>query len=128
MMAKFRKIFIFSFLILTISVNALSQPGTAEDPIISKSYAEKFFQWRKVSLEEGQTIEITSLTTFVLYSGEYSGKDKATKIINLTEGKEITDIGKIKRNHLLLLVDDNPLVLKAKKPSILLVKGKFRVE
>ncbi len=127
-MAKFKKIFIFLFLLLTISMNTLSQPGTSEDPIISKSYAEKFFQWRKVSLEEGQSVEITLLTTFILYSGEYSGKDKATKIINLTEGKEITDIGKIKRNHLLLLVDDNPLILRAKKSSVILIKGKFRVE
>lgn len=128
MIIKLRKIFIFLFLTLPISVNGLSQPGTSEDPIISKSYAEKFFQWRKITLEEGQSIEITPLTTFILYSGEYSGKDKATKIINLTEGKEITDIGKIKRSHLLLLVDDNPLILRAKKPSILLVKGKFLIE
>lgn len=126
---KSKKIILLLFIsigIITV-IKIFSQPGTQQDPIMSRSYVEKFFHWNKILLDVGQKIEISPNTSFILYLGEYTGEGLNVKILDLTEGREITNIEKIKKNHLLLLIGDNQLTLKAKKSAIIFIRGKHKV-
>lgn len=113
-------IIIFSFLMVAAFLLAQS-PGTAGDPLVSKSYLDHFFRFRSVVVPANAEIKPEPGALIVVRSGQIVLEGpKGKAIIDLTAGKELTTGAELPFNHLLIVPDSAEYKLKARKLSLML--------
>ena len=120
------KIFLF-LLFLSFSSNLFSQPGSSSDPVVTKSYVDNLFGWRKINISKNQVIIISKFTEFVILSGKFTDF-AGQNLMNLSEGKFLRNFRRIPYNHHLLVVDEGGVRFKSEADAIILIKGKFEIQ
>ncbi|GAB4284520.1 MAG: hypothetical protein Kow0029_31120 [Candidatus Rifleibacteriota bacterium] len=119
-----KKLQIFLMLIGVLLFDGLlcaQSPGTASDPLVSKSYLDQFFRFRSVVVPLNFDIKPSAGALIIVRSGSIRLEGpKGKAIVDLTTGKEIPVGNDLPINHLLIIPDSADYVLKAKKLSLLL--------
>lgn len=130
--------FLLMFLVVGMTVKAaIPEPGSKEDPIVTKSYVDKIAQELKQSA--GQTLEVVYLE-----NGETLIADKGAEIIlrsgnatvvgglggglaDVTSGKDLENAEVVLKNHLLIVPRDDGRGIKAQTQVVCIVRGNFTV-
>lgn len=103
------------------SVIFAQNPGTAGDPLVSKSYLDHFFRFRSVVVPANSGIKPEPGAMIIVRSGQMIIEGpKGKAIIDLTAGKEIQTGSELPHNHLLMIPDSAEYNLAAKKLTLLL--------
>lgn len=98
-----------------------AEPGSQEDPVVTKSYIESFYKWQNVNLKAGQTATTDLSVELVALSGEtevISGE-----LIDLTAAQVLKPGDIIPLNHLILSPRSDGRGIKATRDSEILIKG-----
>ncbi|MGM0598642.1 MAG: hypothetical protein ACQETH_02380 [Candidatus Rifleibacteriota bacterium] len=96
-------------------------PGTAGDPLVSKSYLDHFFRFKSYVLKEKELLRPEPGALIIVRSGEISIEGPEGKtVIDLTQGKEIKMSSVLPLNHLIIIPDSSEFVFKTKKQAIIL--------
>lgn len=117
--AKFR----LAALCLLLAATAVwaQSPGTASDPLVSKSYIDHFFRFRSVVLPADTELKPEPGALIVVRSGQLRLEaSRGKSVIDLTAGKEISGSSDLPLNHLIIVPDVDGYVLRAKKLTMLL--------
>lgn len=122
-MPKIKQVFVYFFLVCLFSATQLiaQNPGTAGDPLVSKSYLDHFFRFRSVVVPENSVIKPEPGALIIVRSGQAVMEGpKGKTIVDLTLGKELSVGHELPLNHLLIIPDSADYQLKAKKLTLLL--------
>lgn len=104
------------------------QPGTAEDPIVTRSYVDQFVTLQVVSVSAGQQLIADAGTEIILRAGKATAIATAGGVADLTAGKDLKLGEAIVTNHLLLIPRTDGRGLKAATDLVLVVRGTFVVK
>ena len=104
-----------------------AEPGSKDDPLITRSYLDNLHSWQLTNLQEGQTISLDLGVMLVLTAGKAQvvGNGKAG-LIDLTDGRELKDGERLPANHLLLSPASDRRGLRATSSATLLTRGLSR--
>lgn len=105
---------------------ALSQPGTHQDPVVSKSYLQAFYQFRIVSVPPGQKMVLGTGTEVVLRSGR--AEVVGNGLLDLSRGEDLGAGRALPPNHHLLCPRDDGRGLRTRTKVLLLVRGSYQFE
>lgn len=101
-----------------------AEPGSKDDPIVTRSYLENLYSWQVTSLQQGQTLSLDLGVTFVLRSGKATVVGAGSQgLVDLTLGRELKDGEKIAPNHLILSPASDRRGLRAISRVVLLTRG-----
>ncbi len=104
------------------------EPGTKEDPIVSKSYVDENIKYRPVKLEAGQRFVGSEGTEVIIRSGEtkavVSGENG---IPDITVGKDVKNNEKIELNHLVVIPRSDGRGFLAETLVWILVRGNYEI-
>lgn len=104
-----------------------AEPGSKDDPIITRSYLETLYSWQITNLPEGQSLSLDMGVTFVLRSGKATVVGVGSEgLVDLTDGKELKDGERIAANHLILSPASDRRGLRALSPVKMLTRGLTR--
>jgi len=104
-----------------------AEPGSKDDPVITRSYLETLYSWQVTNLAEGQTLSLDMGVTFVLRSGKAAVVGVGEQgLVDLTEGRELKDGERIAPNHLILSPASDRRGLRALSAVVLLTRGLTR--
>lgn len=113
-------------------------PGTAADPLVTRSFVEKYVnekigesagQWIIEEIKPGGVFKGGSGTEVVLRSGKATCVDPSTSgILDITNGGNVVDGQKVPSNHLLVIPRNDGRGFKADTPVIIMYKGSGAVE
>ncbi len=127
-------IVVFTFLIILFFGQATVQseaPGSAEDPLITKSYVDQFLIPQVLELKAGQSVIGQAGTEFVVRVGStYCLADPATTkggIADLTGGVDIKHMEPIPLNHHLVIPRSDGRGLLAQTDFFILVCGQYQI-
>lgn len=91
-------------------------PGSREDPLITKSYADSIGRWQRVQIPAGGTLTIGEGTEFVvIFANDLAisveaDKAKMDKVIDLTQGAVAGDAAlNVNRHYLCAASGDFPI-------------------
>lgn len=120
-----KRVFLIAIFLLCCLGNSVplsgQNPGTAGDPLVSKSYLDHFFRFKSYVLKEKELLRPEPGALIIVRSGEISIEGPEDKtIIDLTRGEEIKMSSVLPLNHLLIIPDSSGFVLKTKKQAIIL--------
>ncbi|MBM7853697.1 hypothetical protein JOC37_000062 [Desulfohalotomaculum tongense] len=114
------------------------EPGTSADPLVTKSYVEKYVneklgqgagQWLIKEIKPGGVFKGGSGTEVVLRSGKATCIDPTTSgILDLTKGGNVVNGQKVPPNHLLVIPRNDGRGLKADTAIIIMYRGTGVVE
>lgn len=133
---------------IAIAVAASAEAGSADDPLVSKSYVDgKIAEvkqsnaagttqsggaastYKPISLEEGQTLLGKEGTEIILRSGEATAIDNGSNgISDLTEGIDLWTGNEVKTNHQLLVPRADGRGIKAKTIIWVMVRGGYEIK
>lgn len=103
------------------------EPGSKDDPIITRSYLETLYSWQLNSLQEGQTLSLDMGVQFVIRSGTAVVVGVGSEgLVDLTAGKELKDGEIIPPYHLILSPASDRRGLRARSQVVLLSRGLTR--
>lgn len=103
------------------------EPGSKDDPIITRSYLETLYSWQLNSLQEGQTLSLDAGVQFVIRSGTAVVVGVGSEgLIDLTAGKELKDGEVIPPYHLIMSPASDHRGLRARAQVVLLSRGLTR--
>ncbi|MCX5974532.1 MAG: hypothetical protein NTU59_07710 [Coprothermobacterota bacterium] len=110
---------------------AQTSPGTAEDPIITKSYLDQFLIPLVVELKKGQFLQAEAGTQIIVRVGEtICMADPASAkggLSDVTAGIDIPHLTAVATNHLLIAPRSDGRGLLAGTDAILLVWGLHQI-
>lgn len=115
--------------LLSLFSRVFSQPGTIQDPVITKSYLEKFFSWQIVTLLPNQEMTTSRGCQIIIRVGkagivEVNGQG----LLDLTKGVELKGGEVAPLNHLLSAPRGDGRGIKAGTRVVSLVKGRTEVK
>ncbi len=112
----------FFIAIILIASAAMGQnPGSAGDPLVSKSYMEHFLKFRSIALPADSEIRPEAGALLVVRSGQLRLEAASGKaVIDLSAGREISGNADIPPNHLILIPENSGIVLKARKLTLIM--------
>lgn len=118
----FAKFKLAAICLLLVATAALAQsPGTASDPLVSKSYIDHFLRFRSVVLPADTELKPEPGALIVVRSGQLRLEaSRGKSVIDLTAGKEISGSSDLPLNHLIIVPDVDGYVLKARKLTMLM--------
>lgn len=100
------------------------EPGSEQDPLVSKSYVDDYVQLRVVTLAAGQQLIGDGGTEIILRGGKTTAIGTAAGgLSDLTGGKDLVTGVTVPPNHLLLVPRSDGRGVKAVTDAILLVRG-----
>ncbi len=106
-----------------------TEPGTKDDPIVTKSYVDDKLMYKPVKMEEGQTIIGGEGAEIILRAGEGTAIASGINgIADLTLGQDIKNGNKIKQNHLLIVPRADGRGFKADTLCWILVRGDYELK
>ncbi len=104
-----------------------AEPGSKDDPVITRSYLETLYSWQVTSLQEGQTLSLDMGVTFVLRTGKAAVVGVGSEgLVDLTAGNELKDGERILPHHLILSPASDRRGLRALTAVVLLTRGLSR--
>lgn len=113
--------FIFCLVGLIVDGVMAQNPGTAADPLVSKSYVDHFLRFRSIALPADTVLKPDLGTMLVVRSGQLRLEAQSGKsVIDLTAGREISGNTDLPHNHLIIVPDSTGIVFKARKLTMLL--------
>lgn len=110
----------------TFSQVPSSQPGTQDDPLITKSYAEKFYGWRLETLSPGNYVLMKTGCEAVVRSGK--AVVAGGEIVSLTRGASLVPGMSAAPNHELLSPKGDGRGIKIYSTAYVLLRGDCNVE
>ncbi|MCL6458526.1 MAG: hypothetical protein K6T85_11030 [Gorillibacterium sp.] len=136
-------VFIGSSLTQTTQADSAVPPGSADDPVVTKSYVDE--QIRNVgggsgngeaaagivvvTLTKGQTLVANASTEFILRVGEAKAMSKdGNGIPDVTLGKDIANGAPISKNSLLIFPSDGRGITALSNQAIVMVRGGYTVK
>jgi|YelNatPaOPRAMG01_1025707.scaffolds.fasta_scaffold00751_29 hypothetical protein len=125
-------VFTFGLVLFVGQATAQSDgPGSADDPLITKSYLDQFLIPQVLELKAGQAIIGQAGTQFVVRVGStYCLADPATTkggIADLTGGVDIKHMEPVPLNHHLVIPRSDGRGLLAQTDVVLLVWGQYQI-
>ncbi|MEO3947256.1 hypothetical protein [Gorillibacterium sp. CAU 1737] len=132
-------VFVGSSLSSFTKADSAVQPGSADDPVVTKSYVDQAVRSAggtggasaavtNVTLSAGQVLIGNAGTEFIVRTGSTKAYSKdGSGIPDLTDGKDLTDGVGVPKNHLLLFPRDGRGVT-AVTTSIVMVRGSYTIK
>lgn len=121
---KISVVFMFVILACANTNGYAVEPGSKDDPIITRSYLETLYAWQVTPLSEGQTLSIDRGVEFVIRRGQAVVVGLSNEgLIDLTAGKELIDGERIEAYHLMVSPASDRRGLRATSPVIMLTRG-----
>lgn len=115
------RLVIITIIILAAGAAWAQNPGTAGDPLVSKSYIDHFLRFRSVVVPADSELKPEPGAMIVVRSGQLRLEAaKGRSVIDLTAGREISGSSDLPLNHLILIPDSGGYVLKARKLTMLM--------
>ncbi|MBM3464920.1 MAG: hypothetical protein FJX76_22710 [Armatimonadetes bacterium] len=122
-----RRLLTIALLLGLCAAGQAAEPGSKDDPIITRSYLENLHSWQVTNLQDGQTLSLDMGVTFVLRSGKAAVVGVGAEgLVDLTAGRELKDGEKIVANHLMLSPASDRRGLRAQSSVVLLTRGLTR--
>lgn len=118
---------------------AESGPGSAADPLVTKSYVDERFEalagepgqsmtFQVIVVEAGQSLYGKEGTELILRGGQATAIDNGVDgLSDLTSGRDIRQGTTISHNHLLLVPRDDGRGIACVKKSWVMVKGAYTI-
>lgn len=79
-------------------------PGTAEDPLVARSYVDRWVKWEVMELQRNQVLEGKAGAMVVVRRGQAVTRDPTGNgIPDLTAGSDLFEAQSVPLNHLLLI-------------------------
>ncbi len=117
LLVTFAKVFIWK---------SSSQPGAQDDPLITKSYAEKFYGWRLETLSAGNYVLMKTGCEAVVRSGK--AVVAGGELVSLTRGASLVPGMFAAPNHELLSPKGDGRGIKIHSAAYVLLRGDCNVE
>lgn len=135
---------------VVVSVFA-AEPGTADDPVVSKSYVDNKISELLTTLESGGTLNTGSAdnsklkyvpvhvgvgqklvggegTEIILRVGRsFAVVPGAESLIDATDGKELVDKAEIKKSHIVIVPRNDGRGVRVVEDAWFLVKGEYTI-
>jgi len=134
-MAKYQKVFITIGLLVTVLITgqvinaSTTEPGSPQDPLVTKSYIDQKTELQIVSLAAGQTLAINGGTEIIARSGKAIAiAGNGGGLSDITEGKDISNGDNIPLNHLIIIPRSDGRGIKAITDVIVMVRGTATVQ
>ncbi len=155
-MMKNKIFLIFQIIIVLATVVVVSvfaaEPGTADDPVVSKSYVDNKISELLQTLESGGTLNVGSSkddtklkyvpvhvgvgqklvggegTEVILRVGRSFAVVPGTEsLIDATDGKELADKAEIKKSHIVIVPRNDGRGVRVVEDAWFLVKGEYTI-
>ncbi|HHV07766.1 MAG TPA: hypothetical protein GXX69_06095 [Firmicutes bacterium] len=111
-------------LVPTHGVASNVDPGSAEDPLVAKSYLDQLVRLQVLELEAGEVLRGEAGTELILRAGQAIAITAPQGgISDLTAGRDIQSQEAIPANHLLLIPRSDGRGLKTITNVVVLVRG-----
>lgn len=122
------RLFLFTLLtaalLLALAPARAAEPGSRDDPVVTRSYLETLYSWQQTHLQDGQSLSLDLGVMLVLRSGQAAVVGSGAEgLVDLTAGKELKDGERIPANHLILSPASDKRGIKALSPVVLLTRG-----
>lgn len=100
------------------------EPGSLDDPVVTKSYVENLFCWQTTALPEGQTTSLDLGAEIIVRTGTVKviGSTQGG-LIDLTSGKMLENGETIPLYHLIISPESDGRAIQAETKALLLIKG-----
>lgn len=108
---------------------ATNEPGSAGDPLVSKSYVDALLQFQVVSVPRGSSLVGEGGTEMVLRAGQATAiASDQGGILDLSDGVDLPQGAVAKSNHGLVVPRTDGRGILAKTDIIVMVKGPYTVK
>ena len=135
-------VFVGSSLTQTTLADSGVQPGSANDPVVTKSYVDEQIRSmgggsgagqtvsiKVVTLTKGQILVANSGTEFILRVGQATAMSKdGNGIPDVTIGKDIANGTPISKNSLLIFPSEGRGITAVSEKAIVMVRGGYTVQ
>ncbi|MCL6611472.1 MAG: hypothetical protein K6T66_08035 [Peptococcaceae bacterium] len=114
-----------------------SEPGSPEDPLVTRSYvdaqlnlfADRYMQWQVVDLSAGQQVIGAAGTELIVRVGEMAVIDSTGNgIPDLTGGVNIAAGQRVAPNHHLIIPRSDGRGIAARSKGVVMYKGEIKVK
>ncbi|NLJ34460.1 MAG: hypothetical protein GX349_07725 [Firmicutes bacterium] len=104
-------------------------PGSEDDPLVGKSYVDKYIKLEVVNLEAGQCLLADGGAEIILRGGQGRAiTSPLGGLADVTQGRDVGSGEVIAANHLLLVPRSDGRGVKAVTDLILLIRGRYWIE
>ncbi len=105
------------------------QPGSEQDPVVTRSYVDQFVNLQVISMTAGQQLIADAGAEIILRAGKATAiATSGGGVADLTAGKDLKLGEAIGANHLLLVPRSDGRGLKATTAVVLVVRGTFIIK
>ncbi len=119
--------------VLFVAGSYAAQPGTQEDPLITKSYVESVLypemKFKVVEIPAGKSVICSSGTEMILRMGTCSviGTEKGG-VSDVTMGYDLANGTNVQGNHLLIVPIDDGRGVKTSTNCLIMIKGSYSIQ
>lgn len=101
-------------------------PGSAEDPVVTKSYVDAKTSYQVIHMLAGQKMIGGAGTELIVRSGDVTAIDNGVDgVSDITGGSDLKSDATCKANHLLLIPRADGRGIKAATEAYVMVRGSF---
>lgn len=110
-----------------------AQPGTQEDPLITKSYVESVLypqmKFKVVEVPQGKSVICSAGTEMILRMGTCSviGTQKGG-VSDVTMGYDLSNGTNVQGNHLLIVPLDDGRGVRTSTNCLIMIKGSYAIQ
>lgn len=106
-----------------------TQPGTTEDPLVTKSYLEQMTRFNVVEVPQGKSVLGDTGTEMILRQGNCTiiGTQKGG-VSDVTMGYDLADGIEVQGNHLLIVPVNDGRGIKALTNCLIMIKGGYEIK
>lgn len=106
-----------------------SEPGSAADPLVSKSYVDSLLTFQVVNVPKDSRLVGEAGTEIVLRAGQAAAVASANGgVLDASDGVDVAGGALVKPNHLLVVPRTDGRGVLAKTDIILMVKGPYGIK
>ncbi len=130
---------IFTMGCMVISYAGVTGPGTADDPVVTKSYVDAQIAaladslsgpgtFEVLQLQAGQSLITGKSAEIILRSGSAVAiGSEAGGVSDVTEGRDLKTGDAVTKNHLLIVPQDDGRGIQCQSMSFVMVKGPYTI-
>jgi hypothetical protein len=105
------------------------EPGSASDPLVSKSYVENVSRFQVVNVPAGARFVAEGGTEIVLRAGQARAvASDQGGILDVTGGTDLAQGATVVKNHLLVVPRTDGRGLQATSDLVLMVRGAYQIK
>lgn len=119
---------ILALLGIVAAVSYAAQPGTQEDPLVTKSYLEQMTRFKVVEVPAGKSVLGEAGTEMILRQGNCTiiGTAKGG-VSDVTMGYDLANGIQVQGNHLLIVPVNDGRGVKAETNCLIMIKGGYEI-